>query len=42
MELWEDAIAASDAYFDLVGNAAPCPSCMVRLMHQLVSRRQAG
>jgi hypothetical protein len=33
---WENAIAASDEYFDKVGSDAPCPSCMVRIEHRLV------
>jgi hypothetical protein len=34
--VWENALAASDEYFDEVGSDAPCPSCMVRIEHRLV------
>ena len=34
--VWENALAASDEYFDTCGSDAPCPSCMVRIEHRLV------
>jgi hypothetical protein len=41
MRAWENALAASDEYFDAVGSDAPCPSCMVRALHLVDRRRPA-